>query len=53
MDAAQQPERLCTIAEVAQAHAISEAHRMKATHQLARGGWLATVRGKGGGMRVA
>lgn len=50
---AQRPERLCTIAEVAQAHAISEAHLMKVTHELARQGWLVTVRGKGGGMRLA
>jgi Rrf2 family transcriptional regulator, nitric oxide-sensitive transcriptional repressor len=49
----QQPERLCTIAEVAQAHAISEAHLMKITHQLGLAGWLTTVRGKGGGMRLA
>ena len=53
MYAAQQPDRLCTIAEVAQAYAISEAHLMKVTHQLALGGWLVTVRGKGGGLRLA
>ncbi|MES2099637.1 MAG: Rrf2 family transcriptional regulator [Pseudomonadota bacterium] len=53
MYAAQQPQRLCTIAEVAQAYAISEAHLMKITHQLALGGWLVTVRGKGGGLRLA
>ena len=53
MYVAQHPERLCTIAEVAQAYDISEAHLMKITHQLAQSGWLATVRGKGGGMRLA
>lgn len=53
MYVAQHGERLCTIAEVAQAHAISEAHLMKITHQLALGGWLETVRGRGGGMRLA
>lgn len=53
MYAALQRERLCTIAEVAQAHGISEAHLMKVTHQLALGGFLETVRGKGGGMRLA
>ena len=53
MYAGQQPDRLCTIAEVAQAYAISEAHLMKVTHQLALAGWLVTVRGKGGGLRLA
>ena len=50
---AQRPERLCTIAEVAQAHVVSEAHLMKVTHQLGLRGWIETVRGKGGGMRLA
>ena len=45
-------DRLCTIAEVAQAHGLSETHLMKITHQLALAGWLQTVRGKGGGMRL-
>lgn len=53
MYVAQQPERLCTIAEVAEVHAISRAHLMKITHQLGLRGWIETVRGKGGGMRLA
>jgi Rrf2 family transcriptional regulator, nitric oxide-sensitive transcriptional repressor len=50
---AQHPGRLCTISEVASAHRISETHLMKITHQLALSGWLETVRGRGGGMRLA
>ncbi len=53
MYVAQRPERLCTIAEVARAYDISEAHLMKVTHQLGLAGWIETVRGKGGGMRLA
>lgn len=53
MHLAQHPERLCTISEVAQVHGISEAHLMKVTHQLALHQWITTVRGKGGGMRLA
>jgi len=49
----QHPERLCTIAEVAQIHGISEPHLMKVTHRLSQAGWLETVRGKNGGMRLA
>ena len=50
---AQRPDRLCTIAEVAKTYDVSEAHMMKVTHQLGLAGWIETVRGKGGGMRLA
>ncbi len=49
----QHASRLCTIAEVAKAYGVSEAHLMKITHQLALAGFLETLRGRGGGMRLA
>jgi len=53
MYVAKEADRLCTIAEVAETHGISHAHLMKVTHRLGQLGYLETVRGKGGGMRLA
>lgn len=53
MHVGQHSERLCTISELAHVYGISKAHLTKITHQLALAGWLDTVRGKGGGMRLA
>lgn len=46
-------DRLVTIEEMADAYGISRAHLMKVATTLTRAGYLAAVRGRCGGLRLA
>jgi Rrf2 family nitric oxide-sensitive transcriptional repressor len=45
--------RKSTIAEIATTFGVSENHLVKIVHFLSKQGWIATIRGKGGGMTLS
>ncbi|TQV83068.1 Rrf2 family transcriptional regulator [Denitrobaculum tricleocarpae] len=47
------PDELCTIQQIAEVYGISKNHLMKITHQLGQAGYVETLRGRGGGLRLA
>ncbi len=50
---AARPDRLCSISEIANAYGISQNHLMKVVSDLVGAGYLDSVRGRSGGVRLA
>ena len=46
-------DRRCTISDVAEHYGISRNHIMKVAHELGRAGFVETVRGRSGGLKLA
>lgn len=46
------PETLSTIQEISETYNISKNHLTKVTHELGKMGYIETVRGRGGGIRL-
>ncbi len=53
MHLAAKPDRLSSISEIARTYGISQNHLMKVVHDLRKEGFVAAVRGRSGGIRLA
>jgi Rrf2 family nitric oxide-sensitive transcriptional repressor len=47
------PGRICSVAEISRAYGVSQNHLVKVVHGLGKLGYVASVRGRTGGIRLA
>lgn len=47
------PERLCSVREIAEHYGVSRNHLVKVVHRLAQLGYIDSTKGKGGGIKIA
>jgi Rrf2 family nitric oxide-sensitive transcriptional repressor len=50
---AARPDKICSISEISRAYGISQNHLMKVVHDLGKAGYVASSRGRFGGIRLA
>ncbi len=50
---AAQPEKLCSVREIAEHYDISRNHLVKVVHRLSQLGYIHSTKGKGGGIKLA
>jgi Rrf2 family nitric oxide-sensitive transcriptional repressor len=48
-----EPDRMASIASIAEAYGVSRNHLMKVVHDLGKAGFVESVRGRSGGIRLA